>query len=296
MRALILGANGQLGFELRATLATIADVVAVDRAQLDVGDVAAVTRLVTEMRPSVVVNAAAYTDVDGAERDPHAADRINRDAVRTLGLLAHAEKIALLHISTDFVFDGEGRRPYVESDAPNPLNAYGRSKLEGERALVDLDAPAVTLRTAWVYSLRRKSFVTTMLKLFREREEVRVVDDQIGNPTLARDLATAIAVILARAGSDPHGFVRERRGVYHLAGAGEVSRHAFASAIAVLDPRKDEHAVTRIEAISSSEMVLPARRPKHAPLDCTRAWEVLGVRLPEWREALGRALGERVRW
>jgi dTDP-4-dehydrorhamnose reductase len=296
MRALLLGANGQLGFELRATLTTIADVVAVDRTRLDLSDAAALERAVIDARPDVLVNAAAHTDVDRAEADPAPAMQLNRDAVGHLGRLAKASKLALIHISTDFVFDGEATRAYRETDAPNPINVYGRSKLEGEHALLELDAPAVTLRTAWVYSLRRKSFVTTMLKLFREREHVRVVDDQIGNPTLARDLATAITALLARAGDDTHGFVNERRGVYHLAGTGMVSRHAFATAIAEDDPLNGAYAVKRIEAISSSEMVMPARRPKHAPLDCTRAWEQLGVRLPPWRESLERALAERTAW
>ncbi|MFI5300951.1 MAG: dTDP-4-dehydrorhamnose reductase [Polyangiales bacterium] len=299
VRALVLGAGGQLGVDVVAALETFAEVDARDRRAVDLADVDSVTRAFDSARYDVVVNAGAHTDVDGAERDSTLAFKVNRDAVAQLGALCRDRRIALVHVSTDFVFDGALGRAYRPEDAPNPLGVYGQSKLEGEQALAAIDAPAIVLRTAWVWSLRRKSFVTTMLRLFREREEVKVVDDQVGNPTLARDLATAIATMLARAGrsgEDVHGWAREHRGVHHLAGEGEVSRFDFARAIAGLDPRRAEHAVKRITPISSGEMSLPAKRPTFAPLDCTETFARLGVKLPAWRGALERALADRATW
>ncbi len=296
MRALVLGAAGQLGVDVVAALETFAEVDARDRRGVDLTDLESITRAFDGTRYDVVVNAAAHTDVDGAERDSTLAFKVNRDAVARLGELCRDRRVALVHVSTDFVFDGALGRAYRPDDATNPLGVYGQSKLEGERALISIDAPAVILRTAWVWSLRRKSFVTTMLRLFREREEVKVVDDQVGNPTLARDLATAIATMLARAGDDVHGWAHAHRGVHHVAGAGEVSRFDFARAIAGLDPRRSEHAVKRIVPISSREMILPAKRPTYAPLDCSEAFATLGVKLPAWRGALERALGDRATW
>ena len=179
-----------MGYELAGALSIFADVTRVLRTELAL-DADNVAPLVEETRPDVIVNASAYTDVDGAEREPEIADAVNARLVGALGETARRRGSALVHFSTDFVFDGEKGTPYLETDETAPLNAYGRSKLAGERALSEMDAPAVVLRTAWVYSLRRKSFVTTMLRLAREREELAVVTDQIGSPTFCRDLAAA---------------------------------------------------------------------------------------------------------
>ena len=182
MRILLLGGGGQLGFELCAVLGCFAEVLAPDRAELDVCDADGLFRHLVSSRAKVVINASAYTDVDGAEREPHVANHVNNRVVGLLGEEAKRLGFGLIHFSTDFVFDGEKGSPYVESDPTSPLSEYGRSKLAGEKALLWLDAPAMTFRTAWVYSLRRKSYVTTMLRLAREKETLKVVTDQIGQP------------------------------------------------------------------------------------------------------------------
>jgi dTDP-4-dehydrorhamnose reductase len=291
MRILLLGARGQVGHELRGPLSSFAEVVAVAR-EIDLGDPASLRKVVADTAPHAIVNGVAYNEVDRAEEDRRGADRLNRDAVAILGEEARARSIALVTYSTDFVFDGESDRPYREDDEPRPRSAYGASKRAGEEALRSIDAPALIFRTAWVWTLRRRSFVSTILRAAREREILRVVDDQIGSPTFARDLAVATAAILFEARRDPHGFVRERRGIYHLAGSGSCSRHALATAAITLDPRRAAHRVRSIEPVPSSAFPAPARRPRHAPLDCGKARAVFGIGLPDWREALERGLAD----
>jgi dTDP-4-dehydrorhamnose reductase len=195
-----------------------------------------------------------------------------------------------VHYSTDFVFDGRSSRAYAEEDTPAPLGAYGRTKLAGERRLAEMAAPALVFRTAWVYSLGRRSFVSSILRLARERDSLRVVADQVGSPTLAADLACATALVLFGMRGDPYAGIEGIRGVYHLAGGGAVSRADLASAVLELDPRKSEHRALRVDPIATSDYPLPAARPAFAPLDCRKARERLGVELPHWKEALARAL------
>ncbi len=294
MRVLVVGGDGQVGHELVGFLAPFAQVVATRRGDLDMSDLEAIRTRVRSVAPNVIVNAAAYTDVDGAEREPNAAMRINRDAVAVLGEEARRLRLGLIHYSTDFVFDGERTSgEYAESDAVAPCNAYGVSKLAGERALEEMNAPAIVLRTAWVYSVRRKSFVSTILRLARERPVLRVVADQVGNPTFCRDLAHATALLLHGMRHDVSSAIEEARGIYHLAGSGVTSRHALACAVVEADPRRSEHVVTSIEPIATHEMPLPARRPLRTPLDGTKARERFGLALPPWRESLDRALADR---
>jgi dTDP-4-dehydrorhamnose reductase len=290
MKVLLLGKDGQLGRALAGALACFAEVEGHDRASVDLSNLEAVRLAVRRARPNLVVNAAAYTDVDGAEKDEPGAMRVNAEAVGALGDECLRARIGLVHYSTDFVFDGRASRPYVESDPPAPLGAYGRSKLAGERALLEMGAPAIILRTAWVYSVGRKSFVSSILRLARERDSLRVVADQVGSPTFATDLATATALLLFAMRNDAFAAIESRRGVYHLAGTGAVSRSDFAAAILELDPRRSEHRVHAVEPIRTVDYALPAERPAYAPLDCTRARGTFGVALPPWREALGRAL------
>jgi len=289
MRILLLGARGQVGHELAGTLAPFAQVVASSRAETNL-DAEGVRPLVEEAKPDVIVNASAYTDVDGAEKEPELAHAVNARLVGALGEETKRRRAALVHFSTDFVFDGEKPTPYVETDATAPLGEYGRSKLAGERALSEMDAAAVIFRTAWVYSLRRKSFVTTMLRLAREREELAVVTDQIGSPTFCRDLAQAVALILYGCRTNAVEAIAEARGIYHLAGSGSVSRYDFTRAILELDPRRSEHRVKQLRPIRAAEFPLPARRPRATPLDGAKAFAQWGIRLAPWRDALARAL------
>jgi len=291
VKILVLGCGGQVGHELMGALACFASVVGLTRADADLGDSDALRRKVREIGPDAVVNAASFNDVDGAERDPDAAMHVNATAVAALGEEARG-RFALVHYSTDFVFDGRASRPYVETDAVGPLGAYGRSKAAGERALAEMSAPAIVLRTAWVYSLRRKSFVSAMLRLAREREVVKVVADQAGNPTFCRDLAQATALLLYGARRAPLQTFEEAGGLYHLAGSGVATRYELAKAVVELARPIEGARFAEIVPIPSSEYALPAERPAYAPLDCTKIEERFGIRLPPWRDSLARALAD----
>jgi dTDP-4-dehydrorhamnose reductase len=290
VKILLIGRDGQVGLELASHLASRGEVTALGRRELDLADLDAVRARVAEACPELIINAAAYNAVDRAEEEPQAAMRINAEAVGLLGELATERDAALIHYSTDFVFDGTKGSAYTEDDPPAPLSAYGRSKLAGEGALVESAAPAIVLRTAWVYSLGRKSFVSMILSLAREREELKIVTDQVGSPTWARDLARATVAIVDRLGAAPGLEARRHRGVYHAAGGGSASRFELAEAILALDPRAREHRVKRLLPVPSEAFPTPARRPARAVLDCSRLERTFGVRLPEWRSALAEAL------
>jgi dTDP-4-dehydrorhamnose reductase len=249
-------------------------------------DPGAVRAMVRRVAPRVIVNAAAYNEVDRAETEPEVALRVNADSVGELGEYARREGASLLTYSTDFVFDGAKGALYVEADPVNPLSAYARSKLAGETLLAELGAPSIVLRTAWVYSLRRKSFVSFMLELARKREELRIADDQVGSPTWCRDLARATVEVLDALGADPGARAAEARGVYHAAGAGACSRYELATAALALDPRRGEHVVKRVERARAADFAAPAARPLASPLDCTRLRDTFGVTLRPWKEAL----------
>jgi dTDP-4-dehydrorhamnose reductase len=290
MNVVLLGSAGQVGVLLAGALGCFAKVTAFDRSTLDLSDLDALRLALREARPAVVINAAAFTDVDRAEREEAAATRVNGDAVAALGEECRRLRAALVHYSTDFVFDGRASKPYREDDATAPLGAYGRSKLAGERALVESEAPALILRTAWVYSPGRRSFVASILRLARERETLRIVSDQAGSPTFAGDLACATALLVHGVRRDPFGAIDEARGVYHLAGGGIATRFELAAATIAGDPRAGEHRVTKLEPVASTEYPLPAARPAFAPLDCEKMQKRFGIALPPWRDALVRAL------
>ena len=290
MKIVLLGSGGQVGVELVGPLGCFANLTTFDRSALDLGDKDGLRRALRTARPSVVVNAAAFTDVDASERDEAHATRVNGEAVAVIGEECRSLRAALVHYSTDFVFDGNASRAYREDDTPAPLGAYGRSKLAGENALLLAAAPALVLRTAWVYSARRRSFVSSILKLARERDTLRVVADQVGSPTFARDLAFATASLLYGVRHDPFGAVDDARGVYHLAGSGTATRLELATAAIASDPRAEEHRVRHVEGVTTADYPLPAPRPAFAPLDCEKIRRRFGIALPPWREALARAL------
>jgi dTDP-4-dehydrorhamnose reductase len=290
VKILLLGPDGQLGYELRPLLSALGEVCAISRTDLDIKDVSGLRDVLGRERPRVIVNATAYNEVDKAETDSGTALAINRDAVLVMGEYAKREGAALVHYSTDFVFDGTKGAPYVETDRTNPLSAYGKSKLSGEQALEGIEAPAIVLRTAWVYSLRRKSFVSMVHRLAREKKELRIVRDQIGSPTFCRDLARVSAVLVARLGKDPGGKATECRGLYHAAGEGACSRYELATSVIELDPKRHEHVVEAVEPATTDAFPTPARRPGNAPLDCEKLAQVFNVRLLPWRLALAEAL------
>ena len=290
MEIVLLGGAGQLGLSLSGTLGSFARVTAFDRGSLDLSNVGALREALRAARPAVVVNAAAFTDVDGAEKDEAAAMLVNRDAVAAMGEECRRMRAGLVHYSTDFVFDGRASRPYREDDPTEPLGAYGRSKLAGEQALAASGAPAIVLRTAWLYSPRRRSFVASILRLARERETLRVVSDQAGSPTFAGDLACATALLLYGMRRDPFATIDEARGVYHLAGGGIANRFELATATIALDPGSAEHRVRHVEPVSTADYPLPAPRPAFAPLDCEKIQKRFGIALPLWKDALARSL------
>jgi len=243
--------------------------------------------VVRDAAPSLVVNAAAYTAVDRAEEDAGRAHAINAVAPGVLAEEAARLGAPIVHFSTDYVFDGEKRAPYSEDDTPAPLGVYGRTKLEGERAVAAAGGAHLVIRTAWVYGRRGHNFLLTMLRAARERDELRVVADQFGAPTWSRMLAGGTAAIVARM-RDGEGFSLQPRdrGVYHLGAAGVTSWHGFAEAILAADPARSEQRAQRVVPISTREYPTPARRPAYSVLAGARAAAVFGVALPDWRRQL----------
>ena len=289
MRILLTGVNGQVGWELARSLAPLGDVIGLDRSRLDLAQPDALRETVRAIAPTAIVNAAAYTAVDRAESEPELARAINAIAP---GILAeetqHLDAI-LVHFSTDYVFDGTKSEPYVEADPTNPLSVYGRTKLEGERAIGASGCRHLTLRTSWVYSARGHNFMLTMLRLARERRALRVVDDQIGAPTWSREIAQATATLLTR----PELAARGAEGLYHLTASGTTTWYGFARAI-FDSPEMARLGVTppALEAIPTSAYPTPARRPANSRLDCGRIVRRAGVRLAPWDATLRSALAE----
>lgn len=296
MRILLTGRTGQVGWELRRTLAPLGEVSAPGRDELDLRDLDRVRTVFREVYPDVVVNSAAYTDVDGAESEPDVARSVNATAPGVLAEEAARTGATMVHFSTDYVFDGAKGVPYTEEDDPAPLNVYGQTKLEGEEAVRAAGGPHLILRTAWVFGLRRPGFLCTMIDLFRNREEVRVVEDQVGSPTWCRMVAEGTAQIL-------HGLSLEKErpvadsftGTYHLAAAGETTRYAFARAIrANLEAASGDQplAVKRVLPASPDEFPRPARRPAYSALSSRSAEERFGIRLPAWELQLALCVDE----
>jgi dTDP-4-dehydrorhamnose reductase len=292
LKIVLFGSQGQLGWELKHTLMPLGELCAVDREELDLQNVAGLEGFLREQRPQIIINASAYTAVDRAEGERERAFQINERAPRVMAEMANSLRAAFIHISTDYVFDGELGRPYLENDITNPLNIYGLSKLAGEHAIQKACRAYFIFRTAWVYSLRGDSFVTKVLAWARSSAELRIVDDQISNPTWARSLAETIAILLERSGGDLYEFVVEQRGLYHLAGRGITSRFEWARQILAADPNHTEQLVKTILPARSEEFSTPARRPLFSALDCTLFETTFGLRLPDWKQSLVLALKE----
>jgi dTDP-4-dehydrorhamnose reductase len=290
MRILLLGKHGQLGWELRRTLPTLGQVAAYEYPQINLNDPASIRATIREVKPDIIVNAAAYTDVDRAEAESDIAMAINGRAPGILAEEARQLGALLIHYSTDYVFDGSKAEPYVEDDEPNPVNVYGHTKLAGERAVQDAGGTYLILRTSWVYSLRRESFVTRVLKWARHQEKLRIVTDQISSPTWCRMLAEATGQLLAMDLEDGRTWFQDRRGTYHLSCSGDASRLEWAQAILELDPQPEEHVVKEVEPALSSEFPSAAQRPLFSALNCLRFEKTFGLRLPDWRKALELAM------
>ena len=290
MRIILLGKFGQLGWELHRSLLPLGPVYAYDQPEIDLSDPVRIRPILEQHRPDIIINATAYTAVDAAESNPELAFAINRDGIGFLAEEAHRLQSALIHFSTDYVFDGQKGSPYTENDHPNPLGVYGESKLAGEKVLQSIGSAYLILRTSWVYSLRSESFVTKVLKWSRNRENLRIVSDQISNPTWARILAEATAQVIAKADQNTFDWIKEHQGVYHLAGSGHISRYDWAKAILKYDPMKDEQIITTIQPAQTSDFPTPASRPLYSALNCDLFNNTFGIMLPPWQEALRLAL------
>lgn len=303
MKILLLGANGQVGFELQRSLAPLGEIVAATRSgtlpgavpceRVDFHDTDALRALCERIAPQLVVNAAAHTAVDRAEDEEALAQQANGAAPGVLGAWAAASGAAVVHYSTDYVFDGSGRRPYREDDATAPLGVYGRSKRAGELALEASGAEFLNFRTAWVYAARGGNFLRTMLRLARERDRLGVVADQRGAPTPARLIAQATACVLARWLVLTPDERRATAGHYHLVSAGECSWHEFAGEIFALALAAGLiERIPEVAAIATADYPTKARRPAYSVLDTRKIATTFGLQLPHWRQGLRDVIGE----
>lgn len=294
MKLLVTGARGQVGWELARSLMPLGEVVAVDSAECDLSQPQEIERLLDQVRPDVIVNAAAYTAVDKAETDEALATLVNGAAVGAMSTWAKRSGALLVHYSTDYVFDGNKTVAYTETDEPCPVGAYGRSKLAGEQALRDGGCDHLVLRTSWVFASRGHNFVRTMLRLARERKELKVIDDQVGAPTWARNIADATAHIVRQAQQERQrgSFVSD---IFNLASGGETSWHGFTRAIldgAAARGLLSEENLPQLHPIPTEAYPLPAPRPKNSRLSGEKLMRHFGIALPDWRDALARCLDE----
>ena len=279
-RFLVTGARGQVGFALQRSLALHGEVIAVDVAECDLTNPDAIRALVARVQPTAVINPAAHTAVDKAEQEPELAEALNVTAPRVLAESARACGAAFVHYSTDYVFDGSGNQPRDESAVTAPLNVYGRSKRDGELAVLDAyagsDLPHFILRTSWVFGAHGNNFIKTMLRLAQQRDTLSVVADQVGAPTSADLLADLTALVLTR---------RPASGLYHATASGETSWHGFATR--VISRARDLGLPVKVDpaainALTTAQYPTPAQRPLNSRLDTTRLQQALGIRLPDW--------------
>lgn len=292
LRILLTGRDGQVGRELTHSLAKLGAVTATGRDDLDLTSDYAIRDAVQEIQPQLIVNAAAYTAVDKAESEPDFAQRINAEAVATLAAAAKTVGAAMIHYSTDYVFDGSKETPYIESDRTHPLSVYGKSKLDGEKALATAGIPYLVLRTSWVYGGEGKNFLLTILRLAAERPELRIVDDQIGAPTWSRDIAKATASIADRWGHDK--FAAAKSGLYHMTAAGKTSWYGFAAEairLRAISAAAKGTKFAQLAPISSADYPTPAERPKNSQLDCAKLAREFDCRLPDWKVSVGAVVG-----
>ncbi|RCJ27976.1 dTDP-4-dehydrorhamnose reductase [Nostoc minutum NIES-26] len=286
MKILLTGVTGQVGWELQRTLMTVGEVIPVSRNQIDLTQPDSIRHIIQEIKPDLIVNPAAYTAVDKAESEPELAMAINGIAPGVIAEEAKRLGAAIIHYSTDYVFDGGNKSPYTESDKPNPQNIYGKTKLAGEEAIASVGVPHLILRTSWVYGLRGKNFLLTMQKLAQEREEIKVVNDQIGAPTWSRAIAEATAQILFQAQQDVSGFLASKGGLYHLTASGQTSWYGFAQAIFQYNPEHNQRKLQKLIAISSKGYPTAASRPAYSLLNNQKLSNTFDLLLPEWQKSL----------
>ena len=286
MRIILAGKTGQVGRYLAQVLGELGETTAAGRETMDLANIDSVRAVIRDVRPDVIVNAAGLTNVDSAEAESDRVHVVNAVAPGVMAEEARRLGALLVHFSSVYVFDGASERPYTEADAPNPINVYGHSKLAGEQAVAAAGAAALILRASWVYDVRGRNFLVTMLRLAAERDELRVVDDQTGNPTWARSLAEATAAMLRDL---PRA--REACGTYNLAAPGVVTRYEFVQRMLEIARKSDlEHPGPHLKRTKSAEYPLPARRPLNSALDTSRLRATFGMELPDWQTQLSACL------
>ena len=290
LRILLIGNTGQLGWELERTLAPLGELQACDYPNIDLSDADGLRQVLRQCKPELFVNAAAYTAVDRAESEPELAHAINAIAPGIMAEEALDTGAALIHFSTDYVFDGLKGAPYLETDTPNPLSVYGRTKLAGEQEIQHIGGRYLILRTSWVYSMRRDSFVNKVLGWARSQTEVKLVSDQISGPTWARMLAEVTAHLVTSDAGDLLDRFSEYRGLYHLAGSGYCSRYEWGQEVLRLDPHKNEHMVKHLQPALTVDFPTPARRPLFSALNCDLFNRTFHLQMPEWKFALKLAM------
>jgi len=289
-RMLLLGATGQVGYELVRTLGPLAELVTPSRKDFDLHMSAEQTvEKIRQIQPDLVVNAAAYTAVDKAEQESELAWQINARAPAAIASACASLDIPVIHFSTDYVFDGQGQRAYKENDLTHPINVYGESKLAGEEAIRKSQAMHCIFRTSWVYGLHGSNFLNTMRRLATEKESLNIVSDQIGSPTWSRHIAEAVAAVVAMATREGKIFWQQNNGIYHLTSAGSTSWYGFAKVI-FDELSAAGQSIPVLSAISSDAYPTAAQRPKFSVLDNSLVENRLGIRLPDWRQSLSLVL------
>ncbi len=294
-KILLTGKNGQVGWELQRTLAPLGDVVAVSHREMDLADPDSIRSVIRQVRPDLIVNAAAYTAVDKAESEPDLAMAINGVAPGIMAEEAKRLNAAMVHYSTDYIFDGTKTDPYSEADAPNPLNVYGRTKLAGERAVQAAGVPYLILRTSWVYGARGRNFLLTILRLARERSELKIVEDQVGAPAWSRMLAEMTSQIVAQYFSPlcrQAISISDVSGVYHAVSVGSTSWYGFAAKILESAPGHALQAMPKLIPIPTSDYPLPAKRPRNSCLSNEKLTRTFGLAIPAWEKSLALCLRE----
>jgi len=290
MRILLLGNTGQLGWELERSLAPLGELNACDYPAIDLADIKRLRQIIRDCQPDLLINATAYTAVDRAETEPELANAINALAPAVMAEEVRLRGASFIHFSTDYVFDGFKGTPYLESDLPGPLSVYGRTKLAGEQAVQQVGGAYLILRTSWVYSLRKDSFVNKVLGWARTQPTLKLVTDQVSGPTWARMLAeiTGYLTILGR--EDLFDWFSQYHGLYHLAGSGYCSRFDWGQQVLQLDPHKEEQIVHELLPVLTAEFPTLARRPLFSALNCDLFFHTFHLHMPDWKSALKLAM------
>ncbi len=289
---LVTGAKGQVGFELCKLMSPYGKVVGVDVDDCDLTNTSAIESLVERVKPTIIINPAAYTAVDKAEQDAITAEALNVVAPRVLAREAKKRNALFVHYSTDYVFDGTKNEPWLETDATNPVSVYGRTKRDGENAVLAENGASLIFRLEWVYGVRGVNFLLRILQLAHEREELKIVNDQFGAPTWSRAIAEATVSVVQQSLANPYDFGMQHAGIYHMAAGGRASWFDFAKSFLEKDPRKSSQTLKSLQPIPSSAYPTPARRPANSVLNCDKLYKVFGVRLSQWEQQLAAVMAE----